>query len=489
MTTTLSLRETGNLGVAMQPLNCFLCESDVDPKIVDFMMKSMHINSISSFAARWENADHFGEDVVAHVEPFKSDLSAPAARLQIACLGTAWQKAQAMASQASHASQASQASANSRGREGKRPLDSIFLDSKVLVQMQSADGDSSSPLIDAPNQVVGILETETTETVEGYASSKWLVRLSCIGLFLYWCTGYVYGMYRRGWDFIDSFYFVAVTISTVGYGDETFRLHDDVDKLFGAMYVFVGVVIIGVALGVVVEALEAKAEERIQQLHDSYHHGDLDVGDAPTFNLKAERWRVIRDILWSFTLIGITLAIGTAVMMLLERDWSTSDAFYFCMITVTTVGYGDLLPTNSSAKLFVTFYILFGFSVLAQSLSAVGAVPFRIRQLRKVERSLSLLKESLDEKQLASVCSCREVTKIRSRSQIAKSQNAPYIDRSEFVLWQLLKQDKVQMVDVQRCLNVFDKVDLDGSGRLDQADLDLYISQKASRFFRSKQQL
>jgi len=176
-------------------------------------------------------------------------------------------------------------------------------------------------------------------------------------------------------------------------------------------------------------------------------------------------------------MIGITLMVGTAAMTQLE-DWSICDSFYFSMITITTVGYGDILPTTNHAKLFVTFYILFGFGVLANSLSAIGAFPFRIQQLRKLDTSLSLLGQSLDAKHLSALCSCNEVRSIRSRAQIAKSNAAPYIDRSEFALWQLLKQDKLQMDDLQRCLQVFDKLDFDGSGSLDQSDIDLFLSQK-----------
>jgi hypothetical protein len=48
------------------------------------------------------------------------------------------------------------------------------------------------------------------------------------------------------------------------------------------------------------------------------------------------------------------LAVGTVVYRLLE-DWSWVDAFYFCTVAVTTVGFGDLTPSTDGSKLFTVF--------------------------------------------------------------------------------------------------------------------------------------
>lgn len=38
------------------------------------------------------------------------------------------------------------------------------------------------------------------------------------------------------------------------------------------------------------------------------------------------------------------------------------DAFYFCVVTLATVGYGDLSPTTPFAKVFTIIYIFIGLS-------------------------------------------------------------------------------------------------------------------------------
>jgi voltage-gated potassium channel len=56
--------------------------------------------------------------------------------------------------------------------------------------------------------------------------------------------------------------------------------------------------------------------------------------------------------------IGITL-FGTVGFMLIEH-LSFLDAFYFTLVTIATVGYGDIHPTTQTAKWFVIVLIICG---------------------------------------------------------------------------------------------------------------------------------
>ena len=69
--------------------------------------------------------------------------------------------------------------------------------------------------------------------------------------------------------------------------------------------------------------------------------------------------------------IVVTLAAGTLFYWQIE-GWSPLDAFYFCAITLTTVGYGDLSPQTDAGKLFTVFYLFTGIGLIVAFLNAVA---------------------------------------------------------------------------------------------------------------------
>jgi len=64
-------------------------------------------------------------------------------------------------------------------------------------------------------------------------------------------------------------------------------------------------------------------------------------------------------------LVAIVLfyVVGVVVYSYLE-SWSVSDTVYFITISITTVGFGDLVPTNDISKLFTMLYVLLGLVVI-----------------------------------------------------------------------------------------------------------------------------
>ena len=78
--------------------------------------------------------------------------------------------------------------------------------------------------------------------------------------------------------------------------------------------------------------------------------------------LRDPEGRVI--LVWAIAQI----LLGTLVYMWLE-GWSPIDAVYFSVVTLATVGFGDLHPTSDAAKLFTVLYILSGLGVIAAFIS------------------------------------------------------------------------------------------------------------------------
>ena len=69
-------------------------------------------------------------------------------------------------------------------------------------------------------------------------------------------------------------------------------------------------------------------------------------------------------------LMGLILG-GTVAYHIIE-GWSWADSFYFCVTTLTTVGYGDLVPTTEGSRLFTAFFVLAGVAIALAALTIVG---------------------------------------------------------------------------------------------------------------------
>ena len=73
------------------------------------------------------------------------------------------------------------------------------------------------------------------------------------------------------------------------------------------------------------------------------------------------------------------LALGTVVYHFVERI-SWLDAYYLSVITLTTVGYGDVTPHTPVGKIFTTFYIFAGVGILASFISYTSRRHLWMRQ-------------------------------------------------------------------------------------------------------------
>ncbi len=83
---------------------------------------------------------------------------------------------------------------------------------------------------------------------------------------------------------------------------------------------------------------------------------------------------------WVLTLLGV----GTVFYHHAE-GWAWFDALYFSVITLTTVGYGDLAPTSTVSRLFTIIYIMLGLSVFAGFIQVTASKQRELRQSRHSE--------------------------------------------------------------------------------------------------------
>jgi len=72
----------------------------------------------------------------------------------------------------------------------------------------------------------------------------------------------------------------------------------------------------------------------------------------------------------ALTVLTVTMiSIGTVAYHYLEQ-FSWFDSFYFTIITLTTVGYGDFSPETFYGKLFTIAFVLIGIGIMVAFVTA-----------------------------------------------------------------------------------------------------------------------
>lgn len=84
-------------------------------------------------------------------------------------------------------------------------------------------------------------------------------------------------------------------------------------------------------------------------------------------------------------LLAVLIGCGTVFFHLVE-GWSYLDAYFFTVVTLSTVGYGSLVPVTALGKIGTTIMIFLGIGVFALAIKHVGdaAVFRRIHHVKKM---------------------------------------------------------------------------------------------------------
>jgi hypothetical protein len=73
---------------------------------------------------------------------------------------------------------------------------------------------------------------------------------------------------------------------------------------------------------------------------------------------------------------GVLLGIGVIFYCIVEH-WSFVDSLYFCVTTLTTVGFGNPAPQTDLGKLFTVFFVLSGVGMFLAVINALGKAAVR----------------------------------------------------------------------------------------------------------------
>jgi len=113
--------------------------------------------------------------------------------------------------------------------------------------------------------------------------------------------------------------------------------------------------------------------------------GIMRIVSATVHTGKKHAHRFMKAIGLELVALVVYFLLGI-IFYTIEEEWGAGDAMYFSFVVMTTVGYGDLLPTSDGSKIFTSFYILFALAISSVALASVlNAIVMRAMQLKKSE--------------------------------------------------------------------------------------------------------
>lgn len=70
--------------------------------------------------------------------------------------------------------------------------------------------------------------------------------------------------------------------------------------------------------------------------------------------------------------LAISLVLIATLFYWFVEGWSLLDAVYFAVVTIATVGYGDLAPHTTLGKIFTIGYIVSGIGIFVAAITALA---------------------------------------------------------------------------------------------------------------------
>lgn len=74
----------------------------------------------------------------------------------------------------------------------------------------------------------------------------------------------------------------------------------------------------------------------------------------------------------STLLVAVLILVSGTLFYNNIEGWSIVDSAYFSVMTLTTIGYGDLHPTTDLSKLFTMFYAIVGIGVFVALITQIA---------------------------------------------------------------------------------------------------------------------
>lgn len=166
------------------------------------------------------------------------------------------------------------------------------------------------------------------------------------------------------WSVLQAVFFASTVLTTIGYGNVVPSTNSG--RVFCILFAFIGIPLTLIVIadwgklfagGVVKIGLAVKS-----RIPFSFSFSCVPANVTGRRSLGAFA---------AIVLLFLYLACGAGMFMLWEDDWNFFDGFYFCFVTMTTIGFGDLVPKKPKYTLLCTLYILVGLALTSTIIELV----------------------------------------------------------------------------------------------------------------------
>lgn len=159
------------------------------------------------------------------------------------------------------------------------------------------------------------------------------------------------------WKFAGAFYFSLTVITTIGYGHSTPQTV--MGKAFCMMYALVGIPLCLVMFQSVGERLNYFASFAIEFVKKRIKVRNTEVNQTEMVCVAGA--------------IALFVIFGGAGMFSYYEGWTYFNSFYYCVITLTTIGFGDYVALQDKNNLSNIYYVIFSFTFILFGLTAVAS--------------------------------------------------------------------------------------------------------------------
>lgn len=268
---------------------------------------------------------------------------------------------------------------------------------------------------------------------------------------------------EEDWTAVDAAYFAFATMSTVGYGDlspTTRRV-----RAFTIMMIFVGVGLVFPLVGKMTSSLASRITgcgRAILERMFPPQYVDLDGDGTKDYPVprKAHVW-YFKRLLPSFALLFFVQLLSAAIFVAIE-DWTFEDAFYHCIVTVSTVGYGDMYIVSQAGRLFSSIHMLLGVCLFAEFMRTIDTAR---SDLKLARQRYTAMTQELNTDLLGRLNAL--AGDLRPLDEDPKG-----LTELEFVITMLLHMGCIDKLTLQPFLKQFRRLDVTTDGRLNVEDIE-----------------